>query len=245
MAKKDEGQRTGTSVFIFDLDGTLVDSNYLHALAWREAFHSIDLDVPTWQIHRRIGMSGGLLANEVTRQTGSRLTAAQQKTVEQGHAKAFARRSDEITPTFGAIELLHGLGDLGVPWAIASSSTLEDAKPSLALLDLPKDAIVITSDDISAAKPDPGLFLAAAERIAHPGDECFVVGDAVWDLLAARRAGHLGLGVLTGGYSSAELLEAGAFRVFDDTGHLFRSLDLMGVHADDDESPAEATGAAG
>jgi HAD superfamily hydrolase (TIGR01509 family) len=218
--------------FLFDLDGTLVDSNYQHALAWKEALESVGVVIPTWKIHRRIGLSGSMLANELGRRTGITLTADQLEASRQAHAASFERRQDEIRALPGAALLLQQLTTLSVPWAIATSGTPTDAAPSLGLLDLPPDATVVTAHDVVAAKPDPQIFLAAAERLGVSPQACFVVGDAIWDVLAARRAGALAVGLLTGGYSLAELTDAGAYRVMEDTEELRRSLDLTGIHSD-------------
>jgi HAD superfamily hydrolase (TIGR01509 family) len=217
--------------FLFDLDGTLVDSNYQHALAWREALESVGVHIPTWKIHRRIGLSGSMLANELGRRTGVTLTEEQREASRAEHAASFERRRDEIRALPGAALLLQQLTALSVPWAIATSGTPDDAAPSLALLDLRKDATVVTAADVVAAKPDPQIFLVAAERLGAPPQTCFVVGDAIWDILAARRAGALAVGLLTGGYSHAELTDAGAYRVMEDPEELRRSLDLTGIHS--------------
>jgi HAD superfamily hydrolase (TIGR01549 family) len=216
---------------LFDLDGTLIDSNYQHALAWKEALSSDGIDMPVWMIHRRIGMSGGMLANELSRRTGVTLDAARMERLKNAHDASFERRRDEITALPGAVELLRDLPQLGTPWAIATSGTHADAGPSLALLELEEDPIVVTSDTVAAAKPDPAIFRAAGAALPD-AENTFVVGDAVWDILAARRAGFLPIGVLTGGYSFEELTDAGAYRVFDDVAHLRLDLDLIGVHND-------------
>jgi phosphoglycolate phosphatase-like HAD superfamily hydrolase len=117
------------------------------------------------------------------------------------------------------------------PWAIATSGTHLDAAPSLALLELDDTPIIVTSDTVAAAKPDPAIFREAAAKLPD-AENTFVVGDAVWDILAARRAGYLPIGVLTGGYSVEELTNAGAYRVFDDVAHLRVNLDLIGIHSD-------------
>jgi phosphoglycolate phosphatase-like HAD superfamily hydrolase len=116
-----------------------------------------------------------------------------------------------------------------VPWAIATSGSERNARPALALLGLPPDAPLITRDQVRYAKPDPDLFLTAAERIGVDIRDSFVVGDSVWDLLAARRARALGIGLLSGGYGREELLYAGAFRVYEDPRELLVHLDEVGV----------------
>ena len=215
--------------FVFDLDGTLVDSVYQHVLAWREALEAAGIELAVWRIHRRIGMSGGLLVNALVRETGHRVPAEDMARLQEHHARAYARQVAQVRPLPGANELLAYLSRAGVRWAIATSGRLESAGPVLALLDLPADAIVITRDQVERAKPDPDLFLAAADRLGVDIHAAIVVGDSIWDLLAARRARALGVGVLSGGYGQEELEQAGAYRVYQDPADLLHHLDELGV----------------
>jgi HAD superfamily hydrolase (TIGR01509 family) len=215
--------------FLFDLDGTLVDSVYQHVLAWREALDGAGIDLSVWRIHRKVGMSGGLFANALLRETGREVTARQADELRSLHAKAYAERTADVHPLPGARELLSHLTAVGVPWAIATSGYRESAGPVLELLDLPPDVPVITRDLVERAKPDPDLFLAAASALGLPAETCVVVGDSVWDLLAARRARSMGIGLLSGGYGREELERAGAYRVYDDPGDLLAHLDEVGV----------------
>ncbi len=215
--------------FLFDLDGTLVDSVYQHVLAWREALERSGIELSVWRIHRRIGMSGGLLVNALLRETDRVLTAEQTERVRQYHAEAYARLVDQVRPLPGARELLTRLSEAGVPWAIATSGRMESAAPALELLGVPADVPVVTRDRVRHAKPDPDLFLAAALRLDTPLTEAVVVGDSVWDLLAARRARALSIGLLSGGYGEDELMRAGAYRVYEDPADLLRHLDEVGV----------------
>ncbi len=221
--------RRGQPAFLFDLDGTLVDNVYQHVLAWREALEGAGIELSVWRIHRRVGMSGGLLVNALLRESGQALTDAQVKHVQQLHREAYARLSAGMRPLPGARELLAHLTEAGVRWAIATSGRLENARPALEALGVGKDATVITRDEVERAKPDPDLFIAAAERIKAPIETAIVVGDSVWDLLAARRAGALGVGLLSGGYGQDELERAGAYRVYQDPADLLRHLDEVGV----------------
>jgi phosphoglycolate phosphatase-like HAD superfamily hydrolase len=134
-----------------------------------------------------------------------------------------------VRPFPSARELLTYLSDLEVPWAIATSGYVETARPVLDLLDVPGDAVVVTRDAVGHAKPDPDLFLEAAERLGVDIGESVVVGDSVWDLLAARRARALGIGLLSGGYGQDELERAGAYRVYEDPADLLLHLDEVGV----------------
>jgi len=215
--------------FLFDLDGTLVDSVYQHVLAWREALESAGIELSVWRIHRRIGMSGGLFLNALLRETGRTMTPDDTARVQRVHAEAFARQVDQVRPLPGARELLVALTRATVPWAIATSGRLASARPMLEMLGVPAKVPVITRDQVAHAKPDPDLFLAAAERLGAAIDGAVVVGDSVWDLLAARRARALGVGLLSGGYGQEELERAGAYRVYEDPEDLLRHLDEVGV----------------
>ncbi|HWO41484.1 MAG TPA: HAD family hydrolase [Candidatus Eisenbacteria bacterium] len=215
--------------FLFDLDGTLVDSVYQHVLAWREALEEAGIELAVWRIHRRIGMSGGLLANNLLRETGRRITVAEATKLQRVHAQAYARQVGQVRALPGARELLAYLSKIGVPWAIATSARLESAEPALKILGVERQAPIVTRDQVAHAKPDPDLFLAAAERLGIEISHAYVVGDSVWDLLAARRARALGIGLLSGGYGHEELERAGAYRVYQDPADLLRHLDEVGV----------------
>lgn len=226
-------KRAGGPAFLFDLDGTLVDSVYQHVLAWREALEQAGIELAVWRIHRRIGMSGGLLANNLLRETGRRITAKEAAQLQRIHAEAYARQVSQVRSLPGARELLAYLSKNAVPWAIATSGRLESAGPALKILGVGADVPVVTRDQVQRAKPDPDLFLAAAERLGVEISESFVVGDSVWDLLAARRARALGIGLLSGGYGREELERAGAYRVYQDPADLLKHLDEVGVRVTD------------
>jgi HAD superfamily hydrolase (TIGR01509 family) len=222
-------KRTGGPAFLFDLDGTLVDSVYQHVLAWREALEQAGIELAVWRIHRRIGMSGGLLANNLLRETGHQITAREAAQLQRVHAEAYLRQISQVRPLPGSRELLAYLSKIAVPWAIATSGRMESAGPALKILGVGEDAMVVTRDQVQHAKPDPDLFLAAAERLGVEISDSFVVGDSVWDLLAARRARALGIGLLSGGYGREELERAGAYRVYQDPADLLKHLDEVGV----------------
>ena len=215
--------------FLFDLDGTLVDSVYQHVLAWREALEQAGIELSVWRIHRRIGMSGGLFVNALLRETGRTMTSEETERLQQLHAEAYSRQVATVRPLPGARELLAHLSRANVPYAIATSGKRETADPMLKLLEIPGNIPVITRDQVRYAKPDPHLFLAAAERLNASIENSIVVGDSVWDLLAARRARSLGIGLLSGGYGVDELERAGAYRVYQDPSDLLRHLDEVGV----------------
>lgn len=215
--------------FLFDLDGTLIDSVYQHVIAWRQALVSMDIDLAVWRIHRRIGMSGGLFVSALVRETGISLTSEQVRELQHRHAELYNAELGSIGPLPGARELLTTLTENSVPWAIATSGRAETAHSALGMLGLPEDTPMITRDLVSHAKPDPDLFLAAASLLGVDAAGCMVVGDSVWDLLAARRAGALGLGLMSGGYGREELERAGAYRVYSDPADLLARLDEVGV----------------
>ena len=217
---------------LFDLDGTLVDSVYQNVLAWSEALDAEGIDLSVWRIHRRIGMSGGLFLKALDRELGRSLTEAEAARLRENHAKVYLKLWSQIRPLPGARELLAALTALRVPWAIATSGSVVTAKGPLSLLGIPVGVPVVTRDQVAYAKPNPDLFLAAAERLGVPPGDCFVVGDSIWDLLAAQRAGALGVGLLSGGYGSEELEAAGAYRVYDDPAGLLAHLDELGVRVD-------------
>lgn len=217
------------TAFLFDLDGTLVDSVYHHVLAWRDALDQEGIPLSVWRIHRRIGMSGGLFTNMLLRETGRQIEPDRIERLRELHAAAYNSRSAEIPPLPGARELLVELTRLGIRWAIATSGRMETAGPVLKNLGVDLDRVpVVTRDQVRYAKPDPDLFVAAAERLGVPIETTVVVGDAIWDMLAARRARALGIGLLSGGYGEAELARSGAYRVFEDPADMLRHLDEIG-----------------
>jgi HAD superfamily hydrolase (TIGR01509 family) len=221
--------RAGTPAFIFDLDGTLVDSVYQHVLAWREALDRGGRKLAVWQVHRRIGMSGGLLVNALARETGGKMEPGEAEQLIAWHAEAFVKYVPQVRPLPGAHELLAYLYEHGVPHAIATSGLMESASRSLAMLGVSDDLVVITRDQVRYAKPDPDLFIAAAEKLGVSIHDSVVVGDSVWDLLAAQRARAIGVGVLSGGYGQEELGSAGAYRVYQDPADLLAHLDEVGL----------------
>jgi HAD superfamily hydrolase (TIGR01509 family) len=217
------------TAFLFDLDGTLVDSVYQHVLAWQEALEAEGIVLSVWRIHRKIGMSGGLFTNMLLRETGLELDQARIVRLHRLHAEAYRRHYSTVRPLPGANALLALLTDASIPWAIATSGRLETAGPVLEMLGVDRSrTVVVTRDDVKYAKPEPDLFLAAAHRLGVDIQMASVVGDSVWDMLAARRARALGIGLLSGGYGMEELERAGAYRVFEDPADLVKHLDEVG-----------------
>jgi len=215
--------------FLFDLDGTLVDSVYQHVLAWQEALHAAGIELSVWRIHRRIGMSGGLFTEMLLRETSMEITPALLATLQRQHAEAYARLARWVRPLPGAIELLEYLTRARIPWAIATSGRMGTARFNLDALAVdPGQVPVITRDDVRHAKPDPDLFLAAAARLGVAIESAVIVGDSIWDMLAARRARGLGVGLLSGGYGEDELERSGAIRVYEDPADLLRHIDEIG-----------------
>ena len=216
------------SALIFDLDGTLVDTVYAHVFAWQRALAEEGMPIDGWRIHRRIGMSGGLFARAVAREVGRELSPAETEAIQLRHGAIFRELLPDRRPLPGARELLADLRARGVVHGIATSGRRPEIDRSLDALGVPEGTVVIERGDVARAKPEPDLFLACAAALGVEPDDCYVVGDAVWDLLAARRARMLSIGLLSGGYGADELLSAGAFRVYDDPAELLASLDELG-----------------
>ena len=217
------------TVFLFDLDGTLVDSVYQHVLAWKEALDEEGIPLSVWRIHRKIGMSGGLFTNQLLRETGFAMEPERIERLRRAHAAAYQALGRQVRPLPGARELLGFLTDAGIPWAIATSGRMETAAVNLAALGVdPKASPVVTRDEVRYAKPDPDLFLAAAARLDVPIERTIVVGDSIWDMLAATRCRALGVGLLSGGYGSEELRQSGAIRVYEDPADLLGHIDEVG-----------------
>src|SRR5215472_16651883 len=229
--KKKETATAPRPALLFDLDGTLVDSVYQHVLAWQEALENCGIELSVWRIHRRMGMSGGLFVRALLRETGRLITADQIERIQKTHDEAYARQAARVRAPPGAKELLAFLTEAGVPWAIATSGNMDSARHAFDLLEIGAGVPVVTRDQVQHAKPDPDLFLAAAERLQVDIFDSIVVGDSVWDLLAAQRARALGVGLLSGGYGQDELERAGAYRVYADPADLRRHLDEVGVRS--------------
>ncbi len=218
-----------SAALIFDLDGTLVDTVYAHVFAWQRAFAEANVPIDGWRIHRRVGMSGGLFARAAAREAGREFSPDEVEALQRRHGELYRELLPERRPLPGAVQLLADLREHGVTHGIATSGRRPEIDASLAALGVPDDMVVVERGDVARAKPEPDLFLACAERLGMPPADCYVVGDAVWDLLAARRAGMLSVGLLSGGYGEAELVAAGAYRVYRDAEELRESLDELGV----------------
>lgn len=214
---------------IFDLDGTLIDTVYAHVFSWQRAFEDAGMAIDGWRIHRRIGMSGGLFARAVARELGRNLTEEETEALQHRHSEIFREISPVRRPLPGAVELLRTLKESGVTFGIATSGRRPEIDASLEALGVEPDVVVIDRGIVMRAKPAPDLFLACQERMGVSPLDCYVVGDAVWDILAARRAGMLSVGLLSGGYGEDELTSAGAYRVYRDPSELLTALGELGV----------------
>jgi len=215
--------------FLFDLDGTLIDSVYQHVLAWHDALQAEGIELSIWRIHRKIGMSGGLFTNILLRETDLNIGPERVERLRVLHAESFNQRSALIRPLPGARELLAALTEAKIPWAIATSGRMETARVTIENLGVDFDRVpVVTRDQVKYAKPDPDLFLEAANRLGIDIQTACVVGDSIWDMLAARRARALGIGLMSGGYGLEELERSGAYRVFEDPADMLRHLDEIG-----------------
>ncbi|HWF39523.1 MAG TPA: HAD family hydrolase [Candidatus Acidoferrales bacterium] len=220
--------QNGPSI-LFDLDGTLADSVYEHVLGWEEAFQKQRLTVEAWRIHRYIGISGKLLVRGIFREMGRQVRDSQRAKLEELHKKAYEKMLHGVRLLPGARELLSELTRRQIRWAIASSG---DEKPVNFLkkkLGVPEGVPAITGQHVEKAKPEPDVFLTAAEQLRVKLQDCIVIGDSIWDLLAARRAGALAVGLLSGGYGRAELERAGAYRVYANPAELLAHLEEIGI----------------
>lgn len=197
-------------------------------MAWHAALRECGFDLSIWRIHRRIGMSGGLMMRALARELNMPLDEQTLERLSKLHAEEFERRIPTISVLPGAPELLAELRELDIPYIIATSGRMHTAGPMLKLLGR-EDEKIITREDVKRAKPDPDLFLTAAKALRAKEVDTMVVGDSVWDMLAARRANFLGVGVLSGGYGQQELEQAGAYRVYADPEEMRRHLDELGV----------------
>lgn len=214
---------------LFDLDGTLADSVYEHVIAWEAAFQKRKFNVEAWRIHRYTGISGKLLVRGVFRNSRRVASEFEVEKLEELHKRAYEKMLHSIRLLPGARELLSTLTKKRIPWAIASSGDEKAVNFMKRKLGVPQGVPVIAGTHVEKAKPEPNVFLAAAEQLDVPLRDCIVVGDSVWDLLAARRARALAVGLLSGGYSSQELERAGAYRVYANPAELLAHLEEIGI----------------
>jgi HAD superfamily hydrolase (TIGR01509 family) len=205
---------------ILDVDGTLVDTNYHHALAWYRAFRRHGVVLPVWRIHRHIGMGGDQLVEALAGQAGEREFGDDVRAAEKA---LYGELIHEVEPFEGARELTAELKERGHAVILASSAKEDEVEHYLDLLEAREIADGwTTSADVESTKPEPDLVLAALERAG--GGQAVMVGDSTWDCEAAARAGVETVAVLTGGFSESELREAGAVAVFESVDELRRRL---------------------
>jgi HAD superfamily hydrolase (TIGR01509 family) len=215
--------------FLFDLDGTLVDTAYRHVTAWAAALRDVGIVVPEWKIHRRIGMSGSSLVRQLVREHGLPSSKINVEQLEKAHDTVFNKSMRTIQPLPGAEKLLRYLTKHGVGCAIATTGGRQQTNKLLQALRIPAKTVVVTGDDVAKAKPSPDVFVSAAKRLKVPVEQCIVVGDSIWDMLAAGRRRALSVGLLSGGYSQAELEQAGAFRVYADPADMLEHIEDIGL----------------
>ncbi len=202
---------TDTAAILFDIDGTLVDSTYHHALAWQRAFDRHDLPIPLWRIHRTIGMGGDKLVAEVA---GDDVEERLGDALRDAWREEYVEIKGEVAPLPGAAELVRSLAERGYRVALASSGDPEFADEALDDLDIRDDvAVLTTSEDVEGSKPEPDLIEVTLDRVGTR--RAVLVGDTPYDVQSAERAGLRCIGLRSGGYSEAELTDAGAVLVVD------------------------------
>jgi HAD superfamily hydrolase (TIGR01509 family) len=217
-----------TPAVLFDVDGTLVDSNYLHVYAWQRSFDDEGLPAPAWKIHRCIGMDGSTLVRTLSNDAAADV----QDRLSDGHSRHYRDSAALLAPLPGARALLHRVADLGLKVVLASSAPEDELETLLKALDC-DDVIAETtsSRDVDIAKPEPGIVRVALDRAGVDADHAVFVGDAVWDAHAAAAAGVPCIGVLSGGISREELRAAGADPIFADPQDLLDHLDSTHIAA--------------
>jgi len=214
---------------LFDLDGTLVDTAYMHVMAWAAPLKSAGLVIPDWKIHRHVGMSGKSMLRQLFREHLAGRRKVNVDVLEKKHDAEFIRISRHVRQLPGAQDLLRHLTRTGVRWAIATTGNKNQTKRLLNGFSIPQDTVVITGDDVEKAKPSPDVFVQAANRLGEPIENCIVIGDSTWDMLAAGRRRALGIGLLSGGYGKEELQASGAFRVYSDPADMLLHLEDLGL----------------
>jgi HAD superfamily hydrolase (TIGR01509 family) len=214
---------------LFDLDGTLIDSNYQHVNAWSETLHAAGIVIPRWKIHRRVGMSGKSMIQELLRELEHKPRTINLDQLERGHDRRFRRLIRDLEPLPGVNQLLSHLQRNRIRMAIATTGGREQTFRLLKHLKIRGGTPIVTGDDVEKAKPSPDIFAVAARGLNVAMNNCIVVGDSVWDLLAAVRQSALGVGFLSGGYGQEELERAGAFRIYSDAADMLMHIEQLGL----------------
>ena len=214
---------------LFDLDGTLIDSNYQHVNTRSETLLAAGIVIPRWKIHRRVGMSGKAMIQELLRELGHKKDKVDLDQLEREHGRRFRRVISRLQPLPGANQLMKYLSRHGDPICNCDDWGRQPTSLLLKRLELPASTPIMTGDDVEKAKPSPDIFAATARQLDVAINNCIVVGDSVWDLLAAVRQSALGVGFLSGGYGQEELERAGAFRVYSDAADMLMHIEQLGL----------------
>ncbi|HEX4376235.1 MAG TPA: HAD family hydrolase [Steroidobacteraceae bacterium] len=214
---------------IFDLDGTLIDSVYPHTLAWQQALNEVEMVVPACEIHRRIGLSGKLLVKALGRRRSRSFDQTEIDALEKRHDALFREMAALQLPLPGAIELLRFLRQSQVAHGIATTGKRSEIETALAALEIDDSTLVVDGSMAGNAKPEPDLFVECRSRLGVEASEALIIGDAVWDVHAARRARMLAVGLLSGGSGEQELSSAGAMRIYRDPADMLASIDELGL----------------
>jgi HAD superfamily hydrolase (TIGR01509 family) len=213
---------TGLTTVLFDIDGTLVDSNYLHVEAWDQAFAAVGHPVDVWRIHRSIGMDSAKMLERMLGDAAESVGDA----AKEHHRRIYLGMSDRLRPIQGARELLGELARRGHTVVLATSAPQEELDLLLDVLDVDDAVDAVTSaEDVESAKPSPDIIETALARSQSSPDRTVMVGDSVWDIVAAGRAGVGSIGLLSGGYGREELMSAGAAAVYEDAAQLLDQLE--------------------
>jgi HAD superfamily hydrolase (TIGR01509 family) len=233
-SRKNSGSKSGDPqlelpAILFDLDGTLIDSNYHHVAAWSETLRSAGIVIPEWKLHRRIGMSGKSFLRELLREIPRKRRRMSLDALDKKHDEIFRRRIADLVPLPGANELLRHLSNNELRLAIATTGGKSQTMQLLRHLEIPRGMQIVTGDDVEQAKPAPDIFVVASRKLNVPIGDCIVVGDSVWDMLAACRKSALGVGLLSGGYGEEDLERAGAFRVYSDPADMLMHIEQLGL----------------
>lgn len=213
---------------LFDIDGTLVDSNYLHIDAWQRAFGEVGIDVETWRIHRSIGMDGSTLVKSLS----DNAPEETQKRLKDLHSRFYREVASLLHPLPGARELLRRVADLGLKVVLATSAPDDELELLRKVLDCDDLVAAVTSSaDVDTAKPMPDIIEIALERAGVTAERAVFVGDAIWDAEACSRAKLSCIGVLSGGVSASELHDAGAAQVFENAEKLLANIEQTRIAA--------------
>jgi phosphoglycolate phosphatase-like HAD superfamily hydrolase len=211
---------------LLDIDGTLVDTNFLHVDAWSRACADVGHPVDAWRVHRAVGMDSAKLLDTLLDDDAGRLGDA----VKERHAVHYSAQRERMRRFAGAQELLHELADRGLQVVLATSAPQQEFDMLIEVLD-PGDSVaeVTTAEDVEAAKPAPDVIEVALKKAGVSADDAVMIGDAAWDAESSVRAGVRCIGVLSGGYGASELRDAGAVEVYDDVAEVLRRLDHTAI----------------